>query len=244
MTWKSFWQLVLFIAAIQLVGVLLDDSARWLALAGLLAVASFASIWRRRRFLAQLRRLGSLDPAERDAELAAMDSDDCSAFRFALGLVRSEDANADVGIGESFSYRQTPRIIWQGTFWGSIATSAGAASALAFDRIGNPSEIPYAVGLAIGFFINAVATRVYWEREGSTIRINQSGLVHLSHNGARTGILWSEVSTIRMRRFRRVMEVRGPGRGQLIRIGFALDRFGRLLELLEAYLQEAQDRAA
>jgi hypothetical protein len=244
MTWKSFWHLALFITAIQLVGVLFDDSARWLAIAGLLAVAVCVSIWRRRRFLAHIRRLSRLDPSERDAALARLDPDDRSAFRFALGLVRSEDANADVGTGETFGYPQTPRIIWQGTFWLSIAMSAGAAGALAFDKIEDSSEIPYAVGLSIGFFINALATRVYWEREGSTIRVNQSGLVHLSHSGARTGILWSDVGTIRMRRFRRVMEIRGPGQGQLIRVGFALDKFGRFLELLEAYLQEAQQRAA
>jgi hypothetical protein len=244
MTWKSFWHLVLLIAAIQLVGVLFDDSARWLAIAGLLAVAVIASIWRRRRFLAQIRRLSHLDASERDGELAGMDSDDRSAFRFALGLVRAEDANADVSTGETFGYPQTPLIIWQGTFWISVAMSSGAAGALAFDWIKDPAEIPYAIGIAIGFFINALATRVYWEREGSKIRVNQSGLVQLSQNGARTGILWSEVSTIRMRRFLRVMEIRGPGQGQVIRVGFALDEFGRFLELLEAYLQEAQQRAA
>src|SRR5690606_21258552 len=105
----------------------------------------------------------------------------------------------------------------------------------------------WAFAVGAGFAIGAWAAIAAARDETTIIRLTASGIVQERESGERTGILWSEIATVRPRPLLMALEI-VAGDGRRIRVGYSLAQFPRFMELLSAQLHllddEQEDRPA
>jgi hypothetical protein len=240
-TWKQFAVLCAVLFLLSLVRVVGGEVARWIALGVILALAYVGAHVSTQRWKRRVEKLKGATPAEREAALAEVPEDDRAAARIALGMVSADDATVDPTKGEEFGYPRTPAVLREGIFWGSVLMAAIPAVLLALDRVPEGERI-YAVLLMLGFSLSVGAQLKYGDWELTRIRLTPSGLQQINPDGSRVGILWSEVTFIRLHRWRGSLEIRGRRANQRIWVSYKLERFPRFLELVTAYAELLEER--
>jgi len=79
---------------------------------------------------------------------------------------------------------------------------------------------------------------------GSQVIVTPFGIVERTAGGGRVGILWSELASIRHRRWLMALEIDARDGRRRIRVSYALRRFPQFLELLVSALKMLDERAA
>src|SRR5262249_46399311 len=145
----------------------------WVALAGLLLLGYVVYRIRVRQWRRRLDKLRDSEPQQVKDQLSHLTSEERAAMRVALGQVSSDDATAPAD-GREFKYPQTPRLIREYTFWGSVVLAALAYVSLVLGW--DVEERPYEIAIALFFTMSVGLQLLLWDRERATIRVTSSGI--------------------------------------------------------------------
>ena len=145
--------------------------------------------------------------------------------------------------GDVFEYDRGSPALHNLLFWAAIIISCLPLLALAIGPLQPNQRLP---AFALGVTFAACAWVMHWAHTelGAQVIVTPFGIVERTPSGKRVGILWSELASIRHRRWLMALEIDAGDGHRRIRVSYALKRFPQFMELLVSALKMLEKRAA